>query len=440
MSAQRIGNIEIGSSLAEPADPWGPGGSETLRQVEPFVPIYPDRAEPDPFGQALRASSATAPEPALIVNLTNGWTAVVAHPDSPAYKRGKGGQGEVYCAEVYDQNGSPRGTHALKKSPLRAAAKGRTPNAISADASDATPVIRRSEISLVRETAIMQHIYYKGLERRLRAGVPWTVSHGHSGEWEYMLQTLVPGETLRKHLEAGAKLPTLSIMRDLLETVTDMEDTSPSTNRTASDMTGYGGLVYLDLKPENIMYDPETGDTHLVDGGIAHGRLEKDYRPHIALGTDIWMAPEQCNGKKQILQTNQYQLALIWLELRTGGGYSSMRHEMNPYKVPYTYSVQTNLDMHWEGMNKLMLDYDIPYEEQYIMRRALQADPAQRWESTGAMLDALLAYSGSQTLHVPRTLRVPRLRRIRLVELEMPDAPTLPLQSVARRADLALVR
>ena len=441
MSARYIEERQL--SQVEPSDPWAPGGWGTLPDRQPFMPQYAVPAEqdqPESMPSAMPLAAEKVPLPALIVRLANGWTAVVEHPDQEREVIGKGGQGKVYAAHVYDEHDNPRGKHALKQAKLTTRATA-DHNASRGPGEPAGfgPAMDRAETNLVRETAIMQHVHLQGMKRRSRAGVPWTVTHGQDNNWEYMLQAMVPGETLRTHLDSGARLPTLTIMRDLLETVTDMEDTSPRSNGSDSDISRYGGLVYLDLKPDNVIYDPETGDTHLVDGGVAHGRLEEDHNPDSAVGTALWLAPEQCEGDKQTLQTNQYQLALIWLELRTGGGYSKMRNEMNQTRSPITYAYQTVHNLHWDGINKLMLDHDIPYEEQRIMLRALQTDPAQRWESSGAMLDALVAYMESQMLRMPRTLRVPRLQRIRLVEIETPDMMTQPLESVRRRADLALV-
>jgi serine/threonine protein kinase len=254
-----------------------------------------------------------------------------------------------------------------------------------------------------------------------------------------MLQQLAGGETVRAHLDSGAPLPTLQIMRELLETVTDMEDTSSSAGHE-SEFSELGGLVYHDLKPENVTYDPDTGDTYLLDGGIALGSLETGSNPATVRGTSIWMAPEQCRGAHNLLQTNQYQLALIWLELRTKGGYSNMRYEMNHERRIYTYAYQTESDLHWEGINKLMMDHDIPYEEQRIMLRALQNDPTKRWESTGAMLDAYLEYTSQLALFTPRPSETPAFRHVRLVAADTADMQTLPLALVRRDPVSAPVR
>lgn len=441
MSARHIEERQPSRNMAEPADPWASGEWGTLPDPQPFMPQYAAPSEFDLLDWTPPAMAIAPPKPALIVRLENGWTAVVQHPDQKQEVIGQGGQGKVYAAHVYDEHDNPRGKHALKQAKLAThAAAGHNASWDSDKSVGFGPAMRRAEINLVRETAIMQHIHRRGMERRSRAGVPWTISHGRDDENEYMLQAMAPGNTLRTHLELGTKLPTLTIMRELLETVTDMEDASPQSGGSDSDISRYGGLVYLDLKPENVIYDPETGDTTLVDGGVAHGRLEADDIPNSVLGSTLWLAPEQCQGDKQTLQTNQYQLALIWLELRTGGGYSKMRHELNESNNPIAYMHQTVNDLHWGDINKLMLDHDIPYEEQRIMLRALQANPTRRWESTGAMLDALVEYTSAQAVRSPRPLRTPGLRRIRLVELEAPDAETQPMRRMPRRAALALAR
>jgi ABC-type phosphate/phosphonate transport system substrate-binding protein len=79
------------------------------------------------------------------------------------------------------------------------------------------------------------------------------------------------------------------------------------------------GVIHRDLKPNNILIDPE-GEPHLTDFGIAK-LLEQDHgltRTNDVLGTPAYMAPEQAAGKGISPAVDVYSLGAILYELLTG--------------------------------------------------------------------------------------------------------------------------
>ncbi len=79
------------------------------------------------------------------------------------------------------------------------------------------------------------------------------------------------------------------------------------------------GVIHRDLKPNNILIDPE-GEPHLTDFGIAK-LLEQDNgltRTNDVLGTPAYMAPEQASGKGISPAVDVYSLGAILYELLTG--------------------------------------------------------------------------------------------------------------------------
>jgi hypothetical protein len=81
------------------------------------------------------------------------------------------------------------------------------------------------------------------------------------------------------------------------------------------------GVVHRDVKPSNIMLDPE-GQPHLMDFGLA--KRETDDPPETVegqvLGTPAYMSPEQARGESNRVdgRTDVYSLGVVLYELLTG--------------------------------------------------------------------------------------------------------------------------
>ncbi|HUR45819.1 MAG TPA: serine/threonine-protein kinase, partial [Candidatus Saccharimonadales bacterium] len=79
------------------------------------------------------------------------------------------------------------------------------------------------------------------------------------------------------------------------------------------------GVIHRDLKPNNILVDPD-GEPHLTDFGIAK-LMEQESGltgTHDILGTPAYMAPEQANGKAVSAAVDIYSLGAILFGLLTG--------------------------------------------------------------------------------------------------------------------------
>ncbi len=125
---------------------------------------------------------------------------------------------------------------------------------------------------------------------------------------------LVPGETLRQRLSAGA-LPT----RKALECAIQIAHGLGAAHQA--------GIVHRDLKPENIIVTPD-GHVKVLDFGLA--RPQNGSNPDgstalvditesgAVLGTRSYMAPEQARGEPTDQRADIFSFGAVLYEMLTG--------------------------------------------------------------------------------------------------------------------------
>jgi serine/threonine-protein kinase len=146
------------------------------------------------------------------------------------------------------------------------------------------------------------------------------------------------------------------------------------------------GIVHRDLKPENIYVCPRESDplfVKIMDFGIAK-LLDPDSasartRIGVALGTPAYMSPEQCAGQGKIdARSDVYSLGVVMYELLTG-------------KLPFGDELGLALrgHMYETPAPPCSVDPAIPPALEAICLRALEKDPARRFQSMAEMLVAV---------------------------------------------------
>ncbi|HXQ31866.1 MAG TPA: protein kinase [Steroidobacteraceae bacterium] len=138
-------------------------------------------------------------------------------------------------------------------------------------------------------------------------------------------------------------------------------------------------VIHRDIKPANVMFDPQTLETKITDFGIARLTNSSATRSGIVLGTPSFMAPEQLEGRNVTGRTDLFALGVTLFQLTTG-------------QLPFRADSMTGL------MDRIAnapppplrtIRPDLPACVSAIIDRALQKDPAARFQTGGEMAAAV---------------------------------------------------
>ena len=123
----------------------------------------------------------------------------------------------------------------------------------------------------------------------------------------YIVQQLAPGQSLAQLISHGW-IPEENTVKDIAEKILEilvyLQQLTPS-------------VIHRDIKPQNIIYQPDTGKLFLVDFGAVQDTYHHTVMGSTVVGTYGYMAPEQFRGGA-ILSTDLYGLGCTLLFLLTG--------------------------------------------------------------------------------------------------------------------------
>lgn len=131
------------------------------------------------------------------------------------------------------------------------------------------------------------------------------------------------------------------------------------------------GIVHGDIKPHNILI---VGDAAAVcDFGLARA-VESLRKTSMAPMTVAYAAPESFRGKPTV-KSDQYSLAMTYIELRTG-------------RMPFDEGLSPFDLMNTHVTGQLNLDRLPPYERE-VIRRGVALNPDDRWNNNRDFIRAL---------------------------------------------------
>jgi serine/threonine protein kinase/uncharacterized protein HemY len=134
-------------------------------------------------------------------------------------------------------------------------------------------------------------------------------------------------------------------------------------------------MIHRDIKPANIMVT-ESDEVKIVDFGLAHlagqSKITKDGS---TLGTVDYMSPEQTLGKIVDHRTDIWSLGVLTYEMATGE---------RPFKGDYDQAVMYSI-MNDNPDPPSTIRSDIPLALDSIVRKALEKEPENRYQSVNDM-------------------------------------------------------
>ncbi len=170
----------------------------------------------------------------------------------------------------------------------------------------------------------------------------------------FFIRTYIEGKTLEELCETNYEKPGIPLVPslDYLIALTDLL-------RYLHSLTP--PLIHRDIKPQNIIVDPD-GGCHFIDLGISRFFQPGKRNDTLVMGTQLTAAPEQFGYKQSDTRSDLYSLGVVFFYCLTG--------EYTP--------------------NDELLAELTP-SVAAIVRRATMFDPDQRYQSANEMLADLLA-------------------------------------------------
>lgn len=216
--------------------------------------------------------------------------------------------------------------------------------------------------------------------------------YGAEGDLVYLVMELLNGGSLTDLIRKGP-LP--------VDRATQLLDQIAS----ALDYAHRRGIIHRDLKPQNVLLDEE-GNAFLTDFGIAKILNETSAltQPGLALGTPLYMSPEQWLAKPIDARADLYALGIMLFEMLSG-------------KVPFNADTPYGMmHLHVTVMPPSIhqLRPEIPASIDAVLNKALAKDREQRFQSANELA---IAFKSALSGIVPPGLELP---------VPMNDAPTLP--------------
>jgi serine/threonine protein kinase len=190
------------------------------------------------------------------------------------------------------------------------------------------------------------------------------LNFGQDGERLYLVMPLVTGGTLKALLKAQQPLPTAQAMRYLNDLAAAIDAVHAHPQK----------IIHRDIKPSNLLIHQDDGRLVLTDFGIS--RAMEQEKPLTqrgwSLGTEHYIAPEQEQGQAQP-SSDVYSMGVVAYQMFTG-------------LLPFQAVVKSRAA---ELPVPSKLNPTLPATIDPIVMRAMEIDPAKRYRSAGAFVEAL---------------------------------------------------
>jgi serine/threonine protein kinase len=244
----------------------------------------------------------------------------------------------------------------------------------------ADPVMRRRFETEARAVAALSHPGILSIyELAVADGVPFAVME------------LLEGRNLRERMSEGP-LP----WREAAEIAAAIADGLGAAHTK--------GIIHRDLKPENVFLTTD-GQVKILDFGLALQRLDGVGDPSgptvahtaqgIVLGTFGYMSPEQVLGERVDGRTDIFALGCLLYEMLTG-------RQLFSGATPQELIARL---LHESAPDLSTSDPRAPQALRDIVVRAVERNPARRFDSAQDLASALRALLSGAAIRLPRQVR-----------------------------------
>ncbi len=237
----------------------------------------------------------------------------------------------------------------------------------------------RSEAMLLEEARVAALIHHPNIVT--------TLDLGEESGVLYLVMEWVHGETLRdvfhKALRSGG-VPLHLAVNIIAQACKGLHAAHEVTNASGSPLH----LVHRDISPQNVLLS-YSGVVKVADFGIAKAKIAtaEVTQPGELKGKVAFMSPEQLNCEPLDRRSDVFAMGTLLYMVTTGH---------HPFRGPNTVKTFSNI-IACNPPRPSAITRHYPDDLEHVVRKALAANPAQRWQTAAEMFAALLdTQHGSQ--------------------------------------------